>query len=198
MSLDYLFIILQLKEYYNVLRSKSAAYKQKRDKLSEIKTENVELIQNLDNLKAKEKDLFENLQKLEEEKGIPGYFLMKENSGTEIIDETKSKEEIEVMIRKISNEINSKKALLAPKLKDIRPLRQECQDLELELDKKKQLYNTQAVGLESKVNHLEQDVLKLKEAIQSKESAIYLLNCQIEVCEARKRMLEVKSEKSVL
>ena len=198
MQLNDLFIILQLKEYYNVLRSKSAAYKQKRDKLSEIKTENVELIQNLDNLKAKEKDLFENLQKLEEEKGIPGYFLMKENSGTEIIDETKSKEEIEVMIRKISNEINSKKALLAPKLKDIRPLRQECQDLELELDKKKQLYNTQAVGLESKVNHLEQDVLKLKEAIQSKESAIYLLNCQIEVFEARKRMLEVKSEKSVL
>ena len=187
-----------MKEYYNVLRSKSAAYKQKRDQLSEIKTENDELVQKLDNLKAKEKDLFENLQKLEEEKGIPGYFLMKENSGTEIIDETKSKEEIEVTIKKISDEINEKKALLAPKLKDIRPLRQECQDLELELDKKKQLYNTQAVGLESKVNHLEQDVLKLKEAIQSKESAIYLLNCQIEVCEARKRMLEVKSEKSVL
>lgn len=135
----------------------------------------------------------EILTLLEEEKGITGYFAMQEqrlkDSGartgsTAAAASADSTQDLAVVIKKLDEEINQKKALLAPVIKELRPLRQKAFDLETGCGQKKAAYDSVAAGLEARLTDLEQEVRRLRDESQSLESRAFQANCDREVLTA--------------
>ena len=59
-------------------------------------------------------------------------------------------------MKKLNATISAKKADLAPVIKELRPLRQQAQEMETEYNEKKSAYDQLAAGLESNRSKLEQ------------------------------------------
>jgi len=174
------------------LRDRSNNFKIKRNELAEIRSE-LGIMQNtLDILKIKDKEVTDILIALEEQKGISGYFSMQENCLNKINDDNKTQtaEELNDILRKLNDQINQKKAILAPVIKDLRPLRQQCQDLQSDYEQRKQAYDSCAAGLESNVVKLENEIKHLNKEINAMESKKYLIQCQLEVMNARQQLLD--------
>lgn len=184
--------MLKLKEFVSSLRNKGNVYKQKRQETSELKTENGILTRTLEILAQKDKHLIEVLMNLEEQRGISGYFSMQEDSGKLDIENVKeiSVDEISTLVRQLSVNINDKKAQLAPVIKDLRPLRQQCQDLQFDFDQKKGAYDSCAAGLESNTGKLESDVKKQRDNLAQLESDQFKMRCQLELLEAKEALIK--------
>ncbi|XP_015917332.1 intraflagellar transport protein 81 homolog isoform X2 [Parasteatoda tepidariorum] len=185
----------EFKRYVNKLRGKSNIYKKKRQEMAELKTECGILSRTVDILQQKEAALTKTLAQLEMQKGVSGFHaaqdeLEKVSSIKAELDEKKGQtlEEMSIMVQKLNLKIAEKKARLAPVIKELRPLRQQCQDMSFEYEQKKQTYDSCALGLESSISKLEQEVNSYKEEIAEAEHLYHTLNVKI-------KMLELQNER---
>ena len=141
-------------------------------------------------LKKKQRDLEQKIREAEENNGVVGF--MDAQANLEKASELKSEkdqqkgqqlEEISQIIQKIMDTINEKKNLLAPVIQQLRSMRQEAQDLDLEYQSKKQQYDAVMFSLETESTKIEQDIKNFKQEYQSNLSKYHHLNQMIQRAE---------------
>ncbi|TMS03280.1 Intraflagellar transport protein 81-like protein [Larimichthys crocea] len=87
------------------------------------------------------------------------------------------------MVKKLNSMIVDKKAALAPIIKELRSLRQRCQELSQEYEEKKAQYESCTAGLESNRSKLEQEVKALREETSQDENRYHYINSMSEIIE---------------
>ncbi|XP_010202919.2 intraflagellar transport protein 81 homolog isoform X1 [Colius striatus] len=186
----------EFKHYVNKLRSKNTVYKKKRVELAEIAAECGVLQRTEELLKQRHEALQQELQAIEEKKGISGYSYTQEelervSAVKSEMDEMKGRtlDNMSAMVKKLNALVAEKKASLAPVIKELRQLRQSCQELTQECDEKKTQYESCAAGLESDRSALEQAVKGLLEECVQEESNYHYVNCM-------KRTLEIQLQRA--
>ncbi|XP_007936451.2 intraflagellar transport protein 81 homolog [Orycteropus afer afer] len=134
------------------------------------------------------------LQTVEEKKGISGYSYTQEelervSALKSEVDEMKGRtlDDMSEMVKKLNLLVSEKKSALAPVIKELRQLRQKCQELTQECDEKKSQYDSCAAGLESNRSKLEQEVRGLREECLQEESKYHYTNCMIKNLEVQLR-----------
>ncbi|KFO75819.1 intraflagellar transport protein 81 homolog [Cuculus canorus] len=186
----------EFKLYVNKLRSKSTFYKKKRLEIAEITAEYGILQRTEELLKQRHEAIQQQLQAIEDKKGISGYSYTQEelervSAVKSEMDEMKGRtlDNMSEMVKKLNAMVAEKKASLAPVIKELRQLRQKCQELTQECDEKKIQYDSCAAGLESNRSTLEQEVKGLLEECAQEESNYRYINCM-------KRNLEIQLQRA--
>ncbi|XP_061200516.1 intraflagellar transport protein 81 homolog [Neopsephotus bourkii] len=186
----------ELKHYVNKLRSKSTIYKKKRLEVAEITAEYGILQRTEELLKQRHEAIQQQLQATEDKKGISGYSYKQEelervSAVKSEMDEMKGRtlDNMSETVKKLNSMVSEKKASLAPVIRELRQLRQKCQELTQECDEKKMQYNSCAAGLESNRSALEQEVKRLLEECAQEESNYHYINCM-------KKNLEIQLQRA--
>ncbi|XP_074461995.1 intraflagellar transport protein 81 homolog isoform X3 [Larus michahellis] len=186
----------EFKHYVNKLRSKNTFYKKKRLEIAEITAEYGILQRTEELLKQRHEAIQQQLQSIEDKKGISGYSYTQEelervSAVKSEMDEMKGRtlDNMSEMVKKLNTMVAEKKASLAPVIKELRQLRQKCQELTQECDEKKIQYDSCAAGLESNRSTLEQEVKGLFEECAQEESNYHYINCM-------KRNLEIQLQRA--
>ncbi|XP_028405978.1 intraflagellar transport protein 81 homolog isoform X1 [Dendronephthya gigantea] len=189
----------EFKRYVNKLRSKSTVYKKKRQELTELRAEYGVLSRSEEILKGREGQLNDHLSQLEVQKGVSGFHdtqeeLEKVSSVKSGLDEQKGKslDEISDMVRKLNSTIVEKKSSLAPIIKELRPMRQKCQEVTAEYDERKAIYENLAANLESNMSKLEQEVKALRDELAHDESRYFYLNSMTKLLKIQENRIEVE------
>ncbi|XP_026176804.1 intraflagellar transport protein 81 homolog isoform X2 [Mastacembelus armatus] len=180
----------ELKRLVAKLRTKGTMYKKKRQEIAELKAEYGVLQRTEEILKQKHENLQQKLQTVEAEKGISGYSdtqeeLERVSAIKSELDEKKGRtlDDMSEMVKKLNSMMVEKKSALAPIIKELRSLRQRCQDLSHEYEEKKVQYESCAAGLESNRSKLEQEVKTLREETAQDENRYHYVNCMSEIIE---------------
>uniref|UniRef100_A0A673BFQ5 Intraflagellar transport protein 81 homolog n=1 Tax=Sphaeramia orbicularis TaxID=375764 RepID=A0A673BFQ5_9TELE len=180
----------ELKRLVGKLRSKGTVYKKKRQEITEMKAEYGVLQRTEEILKQRHETVQQKLQSVEAEKGISGYSdtqeeLERVSAIKSELDEKKGRalDDMSEMVKKLNSMIVEKKSALAPIIKELRSLRQRCQELSQEYEEKKAQYESCAAGLESNRSKLEQDVKVLRDATAQDENQYHYINCMSEIIE---------------
>uniref|UniRef100_A0A673BJW5 Intraflagellar transport protein 81 homolog n=1 Tax=Sphaeramia orbicularis TaxID=375764 RepID=A0A673BJW5_9TELE len=178
----------ELKRLVGKLRSKGTVYKKKRQEITEMKAEYGVLQRTEEILKQRHETVQQKLQSVEAEKGISGYSdtqeeLERVSAIKSELDEKKGRalDDMSEMVKKLNSMIVEKKSALAPIIKELRSLRQRCQELSQEYEEKKAQYESCAAGLESNRSKLEQDVKVLRDATAQDENQYHYINCMSEM-----------------
>ncbi|NXA82875.1 IFT81 protein, partial [Thryothorus ludovicianus] len=186
----------EFKQYVSKLRSKNTFYKKKRQEIAEITAEYGILQRTQELLRQRHEALQQQLQQVEEKKGISGYSYTQEelervSAVKSEMDEVKGQtlDNMSEMVKKLNAMVAEKKASLAPVIKELRQLRQSCQELTQECDEKKIQYDSCAAGLETNRSALEQEVKGLLEECAQEESNYRYINCM-------KRSLEIQLQRA--
>ncbi|XP_062999980.1 intraflagellar transport protein 81 homolog [Elgaria multicarinata webbii] len=186
----------EFKRYVNKLRSKNTLYKKKRLEIAEITAEYGILQRTEELLTQRHEDIQQQLQTIEDKKGISGYSYTQEelervSAVKSEMDEMKGRtlDNMSEMVKKLNAMVADKKSSLAPIIKDLRQLRQKCQELTQECGEKKSQYDSCAAGLESNRSALEQAVKGLLEECVQEESRYHHTN-------SMKRVLEVHLQRA--
>ncbi|CAL8251305.1 unnamed protein product [Boreogadus saida] len=188
----------ELKRLVAKLRVKGSTHKKRRAELAELKAENGVLERTEEILRQRNQDVLQQLQSMEEQKGISGFSdtqeeLERVSAAKSELDDVKGRtlDDMSEMVKKLNSMIAEKKTALAPIIKELRPLRQECQALTQEYEEKKAQYDSCAAGLESNRSKLEQEVKALREETAQEENRYHELNCMKQVAEVQlQRALE--------
>ncbi|XP_054936341.1 intraflagellar transport protein 81 homolog isoform X3 [Physeter macrocephalus] len=143
-------------------------------------------------LKQRHENIQHQLQTIEEKKGISGYSYTQEelervSALKSEVDEVKGRtlDDMSEMVKRLNSLVSEKKSALAPVIKELRQLRQKCQELTQECDEKKSQYDSCAAGLESNRSKLEQEVRGLREECLQDESRYHYTNCMIKNLEVQ-------------
>ncbi|NWS24285.1 IFT81 protein, partial [Polioptila caerulea] len=186
----------EFKQYVSKLRSKNTFYKKKRQEIAEITAEYGILQRTQELLRQRHQGLQQQLQAIEEKKGISGYSYTQEelervSAVKSEMDEMKGQtlDNMSEMVKKLNAMVAEKKASLAPVIKELRQLRQNCQELTQQCDEKKMQYDSCAAGLETDRSALEQEVKGLLEECAQEESNYRYMNCM-------KRSLEIQLQRA--
>lgn len=179
----------ELKNYMNTVKQKQAEHKDKKQKLNELKNEIGLLVRTHEILKKDRNEFYEELIKLEEERGILGYFSNQEN--LKIVetfekDNELNREQLTNCISDLNNKISRIKNDLQPLIKELKPLRAENQTLQRNHDEVKSKFDSIATSLDSKFVNLKQEVKELEEQKNRIESNLFRLDCEIELMKAKK------------
>ncbi|XP_053328825.1 intraflagellar transport protein 81 homolog [Spea bombifrons] len=173
----------EFKRYVSKLRGKSSVFKKKRQELAELGAECGVLQRTEQILKQRHESVQQQLQVIEQKRGISGYSdtqeeLERVSALKSEVDEMKGRtlDDMSEMVKKLNSIIANKKSALAPVIQELRPLRQKCQELTQEYDEKKAQYDSCAAGLESNRSKLEQDVRGLHEECSQAESQYHYIN----------------------
>ena len=173
------------KKYVNALRTKSNDYKTKRQQLSELKSEYGVLARTLEVISSRNDNLNESLSAMEASKGITGFRdtqgnLEKVANLKANLDEQKGTtlEDMSGLVHQLTVKIAERKSRLAPIIKELRPLRQQCQDMQMSYDEKKHHYDSTALQLQSNMGKLESGVRGLRDEILGSETKFHLLSSQ--------------------
>lgn len=147
-------------------------------------------------LEKERKQLHDELVRLEEEKGIVGYFSNQEN--LKIVenfekDNSADREELTRCITELNQKIGQIKADLQPLIKELKPLRSEYQNLQRTHEEAKSKYDQIATGLDSRFVNLKEEVKELEQRTNSLESSLFKLDCELELLAARKAWVEENS-----
>uniref|UniRef100_A0A8D0LMG0 Intraflagellar transport protein 81 homolog n=1 Tax=Sus scrofa TaxID=9823 RepID=A0A8D0LMG0_PIG len=184
----------EFKRYVSKLRSKSTIFKKKHQIIAEFKAEFGLLQRTEELLKQRHENIQHQLQTLEEKKGISGYSYTQEelervSALKSEVDEVKGRtlDDMSEMVKKLNSLVTEKKSALAPVIKELRQLRQKCQELTQECDEKKSQYDSCAAGLESNRSKLEQEVRGLREECLQEESRYHYTNFMIKNLEVQLR-----------
>ncbi|NXY90753.1 IFT81 protein, partial [Alcedo cyanopectus] len=174
----------EFKDYVNKLRRKKKICEKKRAEMAEIAAECGVLQRTEELLKQQQEAIQQQLQALEDKKGISGYSctqeeLEKVSAVKSEVDEMKGRtlDDMAEMVKKLNALAAEKKASLAPLIKELRQLRQKCQELTQECDEKKIQYESCAAGIESSCSSLEQEVKGLLEEYAQAESSYHYIHC---------------------
>ncbi|NXI30188.1 IFT81 protein, partial [Sterrhoptilus dennistouni] len=186
----------EFKQYVSKLRSKNTFYKKKRLEIAEITAEYGILQRTEELLRQRHEAIQQQLQAIEEKKGISGYSYTQEelervSAVKSEMDEVKGQtlDNMSEMVKKLNAMVTEKKASLAPVIKELRQLRQNCQELTQERDEKKIQYDSCVAGLETNRSALEQEVKGLLEESAQEESNYRYINCM-------KRNLEIQLQRA--
>ena len=173
------------KKYVNALRTKSNDYKEKRQQLSELKSEYGVLARTLEVISSRNDNLNESLSAMEASKGITGFRdtqgnLEKVANLKANLDEQKGStlEDMSGLVHQLTVKIAERKSRLAPIIKELRPLRQQCQDMQIRYDEKKHHYDSTALQLQSNMGKLETGVKALRDEILGSETKFHVLSNQ--------------------
>nr|XP_037852477.1 intraflagellar transport protein 81 homolog isoform X4 [Chlorocebus sabaeus]XP_037852478.1 intraflagellar transport protein 81 homolog isoform X4 [Chlorocebus sabaeus] len=184
----------EFKRYVSKLRSKSIVFKKKHQIIAELKAEFGLLQRTEELLKQRHENIQQQLQTMEEKKGISGYSYTQEelervSALKSEVDEMKGRtlDDMSEMVKKLNSLVSEKKSALASVIKELRQLRQKCQELTQECDEKKSQYDSCAAGLESNRSKLEQEVRRLREECLQEESRYHYTNCMIKNLEVQLR-----------
>ncbi|XP_071950346.1 intraflagellar transport protein 81 homolog isoform X2 [Antedon mediterranea] len=187
----------EFKRYVNKLRGMSTMYKKKRQILAELRSELGILSRTEEILKQKDNAIQRNLSELEAKKGISGYHdtqeeLEKVSTMKSELDDMKGRtlEDISDMVHRLNSKIASKKSALAPVIKELRPMRQKHQEIQIAHTEKKSSYDTLAAGLDSNCSKLEQDVKAFREECSQEESRFHYLNCMRNILLLQQKRVE--------
>ncbi|XP_034452276.1 intraflagellar transport protein 81 homolog [Hippoglossus hippoglossus] len=182
----------ELKRLVVKLRSKGTVFKKKRQEIAEMKAEYGVLQRTEEILKQRHETVQQKLQMVEAEKGISGYSNTQEelervSAIKSELDEKKGRtlDDMSEMVKKLNSMIVEKKSALAPIIKELRSLRQRCQELNQEYEEKKVQYESCAVGLESNRSKLEQEVKALREETAQEENQYHYINSMSEITETQ-------------
>ncbi|XP_075034432.1 intraflagellar transport protein 81 homolog [Mixophyes fleayi] len=182
----------EFKRYVSKLRGKSLAFKKKRQELAELTAECGVLQRTEQILKQRHDSMQQQLQTVEQKRGISGYSDTQEELERVSIlksevDEMKGRtlDDMSDMVKKLNSMISNKKTALAPVIKELRPLRQKCQEMTQEYDEKKAQYDSCAAGLESNCSKLEQEVRGLQEECSQAESQYHYINLMKKIAEVQ-------------
>ncbi|XP_014665305.1 PREDICTED: intraflagellar transport protein 81 homolog [Priapulus caudatus] len=185
------------KRYVAKLRVKNNEYKKKRTELSEVRAEVGILTRSEEILRERDGEIMTDLRRSEEKHGVAGFTDTQEeleqvSAVKSQLDEEKGKtlENISGMVQELHAKIAGKKTSLTPIIKQLRPMRQKCQELTHEFDDKKATYDALATKLESSRSQLEQDVKSLWDEYNGLESKFHLLSCQGEILSVQERKVE--------
>jgi len=167
----------EFKRYVAKLRTMSTEYKAKKATVSALKAESGVLDRTMEILKSRDENVQELIELLEKKKGIHGYRTTQnaiegvsmEKSDLDLVT-GKRLTEMTAILRELNEKIESKKSLLAPLIKEVRPLRMKHQELLAEHTEKKALYDGVAVGLQVQRSGLDQEVLSLWSEVASMET----------------------------
>uniref|UniRef100_A0A2I3GQ00 Intraflagellar transport protein 81 homolog n=1 Tax=Nomascus leucogenys TaxID=61853 RepID=A0A2I3GQ00_NOMLE len=184
----------EFKQYVNKLRSKSTVFKKKHHIIAELKAEFGLLQRTEELLKQHHENIQQQLQTMEEKKSISGYSYTQEeleriSALKSEVDEMKGRtlDDMSEMVKKLNSLVSEKKSALASVIKELRWLRQKCEELTQECDEKKSQYDSCAAGLESNRSKLEQEVRRLREECVQEESRYHYTNCMIKNLEVQLR-----------
>ena len=154
----------EFKAYGNTLREKTHTYKKMKMELGELRNELVLLGRTEQILRGRDRNLEDFLQNLEMKKGIVGYRetqqkLERASEITSSVDANKEQtlEQISGIVQEINNQLKDRKTNLAPQIKRLREVRKEYQEVETEYNRKRQMYDKVAVGLEVERQQIEQE-----------------------------------------
>jgi len=182
----------EYKEYVGRLRTKSSMYKKNRSVLAQLRGE-VGILQRTEAILQKQNDsMNRKVSALESRKGVTGFRetqdeLEKVSALKSEVDETKGRtlDDMSAMVGQLNKKINDKKSLLAPIIKQLRPLRQQHQELTAEYEEKKTQYDGTAAGLESNRAQLEQTVSALKEECFQGESRFHYYQSMCKILQTK-------------
>uniref|UniRef100_A0A4W6G779 Intraflagellar transport protein 81 homolog n=1 Tax=Lates calcarifer TaxID=8187 RepID=A0A4W6G779_LATCA len=179
----------ELKRLVVKLRSRGTVFKKKRQEITELKAEYGVLQRTEEILRQRHETIQQKLQTVEAEKGISGYSdtqeeLERVSAIKSELDEKKGRtlDDMSEMVKKLNSVIVEKKSALAPIIKELRSLRQRCQELSQEYEEKKVQYESCAAGLESNRSKLEQEVKALREETAQEENQYHYINTMSEAC----------------
>ena len=177
------------------LRPLHKTYQRKKGELSLLKAESGVLARTEEILKSRDENMQELVALLEEKKGVKGYVQAQEtleqvSAAKSELDERKEAKlrEMTRTIEELNEAIKSKKASLAPLLKEVRPVRLKHKDLQAQHAEKKVTYDTVYVGLEAKRSQLDSEVQHLWEKKTAQESQYHYL-------QALKQSAELQQQK---
>ncbi|XP_037338449.2 intraflagellar transport protein 81 homolog [Pungitius pungitius] len=180
----------ELKRLVVKLRSKGTVYKKQRQEIAELKAEYGVLQRTEEILKQRHDAVQRKLQTVEAEKGISGYSNTQEelervSAIKSELDEKKGRtlDDMSEMVKKLNSMIVEKKSALAPLIKELRSLRQRCQEISPDYDEKKAQYESCTAGLESNRSKLEQEVKALIGETALEENRYHHINCMSEITE---------------
>ncbi|KAK5871699.1 hypothetical protein PBY51_004562 [Eleginops maclovinus] len=180
----------ELKRLVGKLRGKGAMYKKKRQEIAELRAEYGVLQRTEEILRQRHETVQQKLQTMEAEKGISGYSdtqeeLERVSAIKSELDEKKGRtlDDMSEMVKKLNSMIVEKKSALAPIIKELRSLRQCCQELSQEYEEKKIQYESCTAGLESNRSKLDQEVKALREETSQEENRYHYINSMSEVIE---------------
>jgi intraflagellar transport protein 81 len=186
----------EFKRYVAKLRTMNTEFKNKKAELSVFKAEFGVLARTEEILKSRDDNTLELMELIEKQKGVHGYRQAQE----EIEDASAVKSELDektgrrllditATINELVAMIESKKASLAPLIKNVRPLRQQHQELQAEHVEKKTTYDGVAAGLQSQRSGLEREVRSLWEETLAEESRYHYLNCMLKSLDLEKEKI---------
>lgn len=187
----------EMKQYISDLTSKTNVYKQYKAELQSLWNE-TRVLQNTElTLRARDDNIKEFNLHEEKRRGVMGALdtqdqLEQVSAEKSKVDASKGSalDEMSEIVDNITRTLKSRKATLAPKIKELRETRAEFQTHEkVYLEKKRQYENTN-VGLEAERIKLEQDVEGNVKAIQSEESSYHFISALQQLTRAKQNMLE--------
>ena len=185
----------EFKRMVNKLRPMHKTYQNKKGELSLLKAECGVLARTEEILKSRDENTQELVALLEEKKGVRGYVQAQEtleqvSAAKSDLDQEKGVklEDMTRTIEQLTGAITAKKMSLAPLLKEVRPLRQQHQELQAQHVEKKHNYDTVYAGLEAKRSQLETEVRQHWEEKTANESHYHYL-------QAMKRSVELQQQK---
>uniref|UniRef100_A0A671WZF3 Intraflagellar transport protein 81 homolog n=1 Tax=Sparus aurata TaxID=8175 RepID=A0A671WZF3_SPAAU len=195
----------ELKRLVVKLRSKGTVYKKKRQEIAELKAEYGVLQRTEEILRERHEMVQQKLQTVEAEKGISGYSNTQEelervSAIKSELDEKKGRtlDDMSEMVKKLNSMIVEKKSALAPIIKELRTLRQRCQELSQEYEEKKAQYESCTAGLESNRSKLEQEVKALREETAQEENRYHYINSMSEASVCKKITFKLREKQKMV
>ena len=177
------------------LRPMHKTYQKQKAEISRLNAECGVLARTEEILKSRDENTQELVALLEEKKGVRGYVQAQETleqvsaAKSELDKEKGAKlQEMARTIEELNAAITARKTSLAPLLKEVRPLRQQHQELQGLHAEKKVTYDTISAGLEAKRSQLESEVRQHWEEKTGHESQFHYL-------QAMKRSVEIQQQK---
>lgn len=183
----------EFKRYVGKLRTMNADFKKKKAELSSLKAEYGVIARTEEILKSKVENTEELLDVMEKKKGVHGFRKAQEaiedaSAAKSQLDQQTGRKltDITSAITELTRKIESKKAFLAPLIKEVRPLRQQHQELQAEHAEKKLTYDGVAAGLQAQRSGLEREVHVLWEETLAEESRYHYLHCMLKSLDLQK------------
>ena len=174
----------KFKRYVGELRTITVDYRAKKLKLSALKAECGVLDRTVEILKSRDENVLELMKLLEMKKGVHGYRSTQDaienaSAAKSKLDEITGQKltDMTVILRELNNKIEKRKALLAPLIKEVRPLRLKHLELQAKHTEKKVLYDGVTVGLQTQRSGLDQEVCNLWNETMSEERQYHYLQC---------------------
>ena len=186
----------EFKKYCAKLRSLNNTYKAKKTEVNSLKAECGVLSRTEAVLQLQCSQVKQKYSELEEEGGVIGFNSAQEDlqKVSEIKGEydgrkEKSLQDMALALEKLNEKIASKKASLAPLIREQRPLKEQDRELSASHAEKKSVYESMSANLESKRAQLEHEVRVYQEECIQLESRYHYLHTMKKVLSVQQQQI---------